>query len=192
MKKRIGTFIVLGLLSIILAAGAACGHPDGAESKQVAAESTVIPDATPELIRPKGDELAITVKRISRHEYLVTVKNVSDDDIFCAYVPGRGTNRAQYFPYGTEKRIPGSENFETIDTWGHFAPGIHPIKPNASVAFGFYWTEKGEYRLTFNCLNDKEIATFLMERKSRDLGNMESQRILDSYREFVTPLFTVD
>ena len=190
MKKRIGTFIVLGLLSIILAA--ACGHPNGADIKQVGAENTVIPDATPELIRPKGDELAITVKRISRHEYLVTVKNVSDDEIFCAYVPGRGTNRAQYFPYGTEKRIPGSENFETIDTWGHFGPGIHPITPNATVEFKTMWMEKGQYRLTFLCLNDKEVATFLMERKSRDLGNMDPRRLLDSDTAFVTPLMTIN
>lgn len=192
MKKRIETFLAFGVLLLMLAAGVACGHPDGSDNKQVTAENTVAPDATPQLIRPRGDELAIKVRKKSREKYSITVTNISDDEIFCPYIPGRGTNLAQYFPYGTEKRIPGSENFETIDTWGHYAPGIHPIKPNVSVAFSFYWYEKGEYRVTFSCLNDKEIARFLMERKSRDLGNMESQRILDSYREFVTPIMTID
>lgn len=157
------------------------------------ANQTPLPFETSSFERPIGNEIEIEARRISPNEYVIELRNVSNQRLYCAYVPGKDTELAQYFPYITEKKEGKSGEFEVINKGGHFAPGLHPIDPKRLVKFKFYSYDNGEYRLRFFYLIDESAVSFInrIDQNNRPTKG-ESDKILAAYSEFTTPIMKIE
>lgn len=140
---------------------------------------------------PKGNELEINIRKLSNTRFNIKITNVSNKKIFCPYLPGVNRDKANYFPYITEKEENGK--FIVESKGGDFAPGLNPINPNNSVEFTFFSIKKGKYRIKFSYLIDENIAQLINNSTNpNSITEAERVKINTSYLEITTPVMVVD
>lgn len=176
---------LLGLLILVVVSSATCSRTLNS--------GVLHPATSPDTINSGVNRpaLDISVQKVLSTQYTITIKNVSKEEVFCAYIPGRTGNEADYFPFITEKKT-GSGEFRVLDTGGHFAPGINAIQSGKSVEFTFESFEPGTYRLRFSYLVDKEIANRLRGKVEKGFSENERNKILGAYREIASPELIID
>jgi hypothetical protein len=116
------------------------------------------------IITPRGDELKIELEKSTADKFIVKVTNVSDKPMFCAYLPGRGTDEAEYFPFTVERRASNKGAFEVYHSGGHFTPGLYAIKSGEMVRSSFSAPDKGRYRVKLGYYADEAVRDVVTEK----------------------------
>ena len=143
-----------------------------------------------DVVIPKGNELEVSIKKINRNKSLVIVKNVSDKDVFCSYQSDLKSNKAFAFAANVEMRKNSDADFKLYSGYSDYAPGVNVISPQSIVEFEIPHLEKGEYRINFGMMIDKNIRQIITDKiPEPGLTKKEDQAVDKAWYKFVTPIF---
>lgn len=136
---------------------------------------------------PTGNEVVIEIKRLDRNNSLVTVKNVSKRDIFCACEVERTGNRERGFPIVVEFKEQAGKAFEFNAGYVDSAPGLEEIRPQEWAEIKINHQTSGEYRVKFAFLIDAGIRKLITEKiPTPGLNKLESEAVESAWYRVVT------
>ena len=138
---------------------------------------------------PQGDEITVDIRRVNQNTSLVTVKNVSDRDIFCPCSPETNDDKTRDFATNVEFRKNPNGEFELYSGNSDYSPGVNAIHPQKSADFEIYHSKRGEYRVKFGYLIDSKVRNLVTEKiPEPGLTKEESEAVYKAWRDVVTPI----
>ena len=175
--KRSALMTLYVLISLVMTS---CSDTDRIQEKELLVTAPLSFEA------PLGNELVFKENRISSNEILVSITNRSDRSIFLAYLPSPDNHLVDYFPCVIEKWDEEQGRYMVVNDGGHYAPGLHAIKPGKTIKYSFAESAPGEYRLSFSYLIDESAVRFVHEY-SRHISAEESEALSRASYEITSP-----
>lgn len=128
---------------------------------------------------PTGNEIKVEIKFFKPKEAIVTVQNISSDDVFLPYLPGLKDDWSLFACLGLEKKDLETEKFTAISC-GDFAPGLYPLQAGKSFRYLLRVSKPGTYRVNVNYIIDEQLKNLINEETNQDKMLTNEEIVLKS------------
>jgi len=165
--NKLGSYLIAGQIAFIF--GLACNTPS--RSSIEAEKKDGLIKVSPTYRSASGNEVVATIRTNKlKRQVLLTVHNLSSEDVFMPFLPGINTEYAVLVILGLEKKNPVGGQFESYGA-SDFGPGLHPLHAGESFKYIFSLEEPGTYKLTLRYSVDKDLVERIKRAEALEIGS---------------------